>query len=289
MTPVCAVVSSPVVVDTYRFRVAQLEDLTPLLVATGLADVVYETEGTIEEMTLASSMTVRFDQTSDASPGTPSPEPLVLEHVFSGTNPAATLFKSVKDELAMLYDNRFSCPAVSSVDIKLRLTPGRNLSYLLSAQPDRVHVRPGETVGVVLQLRDHRGKDRQHSTTVTIPPTAREGSMTVLFCQPDSFLVQEAMRAPGHTTPGSLARLKEMLAESGRENELVVAAYTPSSGVTLAECEFADPPPGLRAVLLRNPGGRPALATSSSLVFKQRLRLDRAISGSARFELQIRR
>jgi len=286
MTPVTIALSSPAAVDTYRFQVARLDELTPLLVAIGLADVVYETEGTLEEVTLASKMTVHFDP---AGTTTRAPEPLRLEHVFSDVNPAARLFKSVRDELALLYENRFASPEVSGVEFELRLTSGQSLAYVRSARPDRGRVRPGETVNVVLQLRDHRGEEWEHSTAFTIPLTARDGSISVMFLQPDSFLMNEAMRAPGRTTPASLAHLKELLAETGREDELVVVGYAQTGSVVVKERELPAPPPGLRAVLLANRGDRPAVATSSSILFRQRLKVGRAVSGSARFELEIRR
>ncbi len=285
MTPVSVVFSSPSAIDTYRFRVAQLDEITPLLVAIGLADVVYETEGTLEEVSLRSKMTIHF---SPAGGATRAAEPLVLAHVFSGVNPAAQLFKSVQDQLTMLYDNRFAHPGISHVEFELDLTRGQALSYLLSARPDRRLARPGETVNVVLRLRDYRGDEWDQNATVAIPATAREGSVQVVFVQPDSFLMNEAMRAPGRSTPASLAHLKELLAATGQEDELIVTGYVPASSIMLEERELPAPPPSVRAVLLADRGDRPAVSTSS-ILFKQRLRIGRAVSGSARFELEVRR
>ncbi len=285
MTPVTVTLFSPTAVDTYRFRVARLDELAPLLIAIGLADVVYETEGMLEEVTIASKMVVHFGPDKAAAQ---AEEPLRLEHVFSGINPAARLFKSVRDELTLIYENRFASPEVNRVEFELRLTSGQNLAYLLSARPDRSRVRPGETVNVVLRLRDYRGAEWEHRTAFTVPLTAREGNVSVLFLQPDSFLMQEATRAPGRTTPASLAHLKELLAETGREDELVVVGYAPTGSLVVEERELPAPPPGLRAVLAGR-RDRTAVATPSSILFRHRLQVGRAVSGSARFELEIRR
>jgi hypothetical protein len=85
MLPVTAVVSSSSGLDTYRFRIVELEDLAPMLIAVGLTDVVYQTEGNLEEMTLTSRMTVRF-----SSPRSPTPIPRSLHWSLNTASAAST-------------------------------------------------------------------------------------------------------------------------------------------------------------------------------------------------------
>ncbi len=151
MLPVTAIVSSPSGRDTYRFRVVEQEEMDPMLISAGLADVVYQTEGNLEEMTLASRMTVHFSSSGTASP------PLVIEHRFSGVNPAAMLFRSAAGELDALFGNQFLSAPITAVDFHVRFTPGRDLVYLLSARPQLARVNPGDSVRVTLGLRDYRG------------------------------------------------------------------------------------------------------------------------------------
>ena len=286
MLPILTVVSSPSVSDTYRFRIIEMEDLAPVLAASGLADVVYQTEGNLEEVTLASRMTVRFNSSQSPSP---IPPPLVVEHRFSGTDPASDLFRTAKNELDILFGNRFLPAPIAAVEFDLSFKPGRALAYLLSARPDRDRVRPGDTVRVTLGLRDFRGDNSEQTIAVAIPEPTPEGKLDIIIAPRDSLLALEAMRAPGRLEPGSFTDLLDLFSETGRENELVIAGYSARPGLTLAGKELPAPPPSLRSVLLNPRSDEPVMATDESPVFRQTFRLDRVVSGVARLDLEVKR
>ena len=291
MLPVLTTVSSPTGRDTYRFRIIELEDLAPVLAATGLTDIVYQTEGSLEEMTLASRMTVRFRPPALAPRRTPlvTQPDLVVEHRFSGTDPAANLFRSAKSELDILFGNRFLPAPIADVEFDLSFKPGRALAYLLSARPDQARVRPGDTVRITLGLRDFRGDDSEQTVAVAIPEPTPEGKLDIVIAPRDSLLAFEATRAPARLEPGSFADLLDLFSETGRENELVVVGYSDRPGLTLAGKELPAPPPSLRSVLLNPQADEPVTTTGESPVFRQTFRFDRVVSGVARFELEVRR
>ncbi|MBM3315700.1 hypothetical protein FJY71_07695, partial [candidate division WOR-3 bacterium] len=124
MIPVTVAVASPVTRDTYRFRVAEHDALSPLLTAAGLADVVFQTEGVLEEMELSSEMRVTF---ADAPA-------LSVRHRLGGPNPGAVLFAEAKNELDALFSNPFRPARVDSVRFDLRFAPGRDAARLLDAR-----------------------------------------------------------------------------------------------------------------------------------------------------------
>jgi hypothetical protein len=287
MLPVLATVSSPSGLDTYRFRIIELEDLAPLLVAVGLTDIVYQTEGSLEEMTLASRMTVRFRPTPHSP--LPTPDSLLVEHRFTGTNPAADLFRSAKTELDILFGNPFLPAPIAAIELDLGFHPGRNLAYLLSARPDRAQTHPGDTVRITLGLRDFRGDDSELVVAVAIPEPTPEGKLDIVIAPRDSLLALETMRAPGRLEPGSFADLLDLFSETGRENELVIVGYSERPGLTLAGKELPAPPPSLRSVLLNSRSDEPVMATGESPVFRQTFRFDRVISGVARLDLEVKR
>jgi hypothetical protein len=291
MLPVLATVSSPSGRDTYRFRIIELEDLAPVLAAVGLTDIVYQTEGSLEEMTLASRMTVRFrpPATVNRQSSIVNPSDLVVEHRFSGTDPAADLFRTAKNELDLLFGNRFLPAPIAAVEFDLSFKPGRNLAYLLSARPDRARVRPGDTVRITLGLRDYRGDDSELVIAVAIPGTTPEGKLRIVIAPRDSLLVFEAMRAPAKLVPGSFADLLELFSQTGRENELVIAGFSERPGLTLGDKELPAPPPSLRSVLLNPRSDEPVMATGESPVFRQTFRFDRVVSGVANLDLEVKR
>lgn len=290
MLPVRAVVSSPSGLDTYRFRVVEEEQLAPTLVAIGLAEVVYQTEGNSEEMTLGSRMTVRFSSSQSPIPA-PRPQfpPLVIEHRFSGVNPSADLFRTVNKELQVLFDNQFLPASIAAVEFDIRLSPGRSLTYLLSARPQLASVRPGDSVHITLGLRDFRGNDSDLVITVGIPQSTPEGRLRIVIAPPDSLLALEAMRAPAKLNPGTFDELLELLSQTGRENELVAAGFSTRPGLTLAGKELPAPPPSLRSVLLNPRSDEQVTPTNESPVFRQRFNLDRVISGVARLDVEVKR
>ena len=290
MLPVTVVVSSPSGLDTYRFRTVELEDIEPILIAAGLADVVYQTEGNLEEMTLASRTTVRFSSAATApSVPRPTPAPLVIEHRFSGVNPAAGLFRSASNELGVLFGNRFLPAPVTAVEFDVRFSPGLDLSYLLSARPQLASVRPGDSVRVTLGLRDYRGDDSAAVITIGIPQSSPEGKLRIVIAPPDSMLALEAMRAPGRLEPTSFAGLLDLLSQTGRENQLVAAGFSARPGLTLAGKELPAPPPSLRSVLLNPRSDEQVMPTNESPVFRQTFDLGRVISGVARLDVEVKR
>ncbi len=290
MLPVTAVVSSPSGLDTYRFRVVEQEQLAPTLAAVGLAEVVYQTEGNNEEMTLGSRMTVRFSSSQSSTPASHPPfSPLVIEHRFSGINPAADLFRTANKELQVLFENRFLPAPVAAVDFDIRFSRGQSLTYLLSARPQLASVRPGDSVRVTLGLRDFRGNDSEVVVTVGIPQSTPEGRLRIVLAPPDSLLALEAMRAPAKLEPGSFDGLLELLSQTGRENELVAAGFSARPGLTLAGKELPAPPPSLRSVLLNPRSDEQVTPTNESPVFRQTFNLDRVISGVARLDVEVKR
>jgi hypothetical protein len=199
------------------------------------------------------------------------------------------MFKVVRDKLGLLINNRFQPVTVAGIELDIAFTRGRDVSYLLSARPDRRRVRPGETINAILKLRDYRGEDWERTVEVTIPATAPDGTLNIVFASRDSLMALEAMRAPGTTVPGSFARLLELLGETGREDELLIAGYTRTGGLTVGEQELPSAPASLRAVLLDRGTDEPRSATSTSLILKEPLRFDRVIYGVAQFELEVKK
>jgi hypothetical protein len=286
MLPVTAIVSSPSGLDTYRFRTVELEDMVPALVAVGLTDVVYQTEGNLEEATLASRMTVRL---SAAGRQQGIADSLVVEHRFSGVNPAADLFRSASKELEILFGNRFLPAPIAAVDFDVAFTPGREVSYLLSARPQSASVRPGDSLRVTLGLRDFRGDDSEAVIAVKIPEPVPEGRLRIVIAPPDSQLALEVVRAPGRLEPGSFADLLELLSQTGRENELVAVGFSTEPGLTLAGKEMPAPPPSLRSVLLSSGSDEQVMPTRESPVLRQTFDLGRVISGVARLDVEVKR
>jgi hypothetical protein len=294
MIPVTADLSSQTNRDRYRFRVIDQENLAGGLLSAALADVVYQTEGSMEDATLDSRITIYLAGSGSSPSTTGLPAPVsppgsfVIRHRLAGPDPAAELFRKTRSELDALWGNDFQPVTVDSINIDLRLRRGIDVAFLDGAEPDRSVVRPGEVVRLVLRLRDYRGRSFRDSVSFTVPVTAAGGELSVVIASPDTMRGLENARARQTLEPRSLGRLIELLAETGRENELVVAGFGRDRGVTVGDAELPAPPPSLRSVV-RARDGAEASSTWQSRLFSQSFSFDRIILGSARARLEVRR
>ena len=283
MIPVTVRLNSPTGRDRYRFRVVDQEELFAPLVGSGLTEVIFQTEGTMEDVTLSSRMIARFHTT--ARPGTDS---LVILHRFAGSNPGADLFRKVRNELDALVTNEFEPVMVESVGLDVGFRRGIDVAYLLGAEPGQTTVHPGETVRTTLRLRDWRGMPFEETLAIKVPPTAPEGSLSIAIAPADTTRQIETSRAPSLLEPLSVPALVRQLAESGRENELVITGYTEERGLTTGDAELPVPPPSLRSVFaVRDPGQHSS--TYACRLFRTTAAYDRIILGSASIRLEVRR
>jgi hypothetical protein len=279
MTPVQARLKSPVTDQSYEFRTIDHPGLTPLLVGIGLAQSVFSTEGTLEEMTLTSTMTVTVEDTAEVK----------VKHTFAGENPADPLFSSTVSELQALTDNRIRPLAISGVDFELEFKPGKRVLRIASARLDRRSARPGETVGITLDLQSREGEVTHKEIDIELPPSTPAGRLRIAIAARDSLLQREAVRAPGLTEPGTVKGLLRLLGQVGNEDELVVAGFTPATGLTVGDAELPSPPPSVRAVIGNANSVEDVQTTAESKLFEKSFLMDHVVSGVIETELEVRR
>jgi len=288
MLPVRVRLESPTNSEVYSFRVVQHEELSPVLLAVGLTDIIFRSEGTMEETTIESEMVVRFHAAVDTLESRNPPLELRLRHLLTGPDPVADLFRLVRSELSMLLENRFVEIHSDEVLVTLRFRPGRAQAWLTSTTPDRQTVRPGDNLRIALRLTDYRGRDTICLTDIPIPATARPGRLEIFVGPADSLLAIESNRAPGRFEPTDLKGMVELLQRSGNEDRLRIVGLTSSSGFTVSGRELPSAPPSLRRVLATRPPDRRVEPTFSSVVFEQSLAVGSVVSGVGQFGLEVR-
>jgi hypothetical protein len=269
--------TSPARTKTYHYEVVRFSSLTPLITAIGLAELIYASQGSYEELTLESRMTVHAEDTIR----------LVVEHSYSGEAPFDPLFRSAIAELGALYVNRFRELRVDSVSFEVRLAPGRNLLVIEEARAARSRVRPGEKLGISVVLRDQDNDRTRRDFEVKIPRTVPAGQLGLVVTSADSLLAYESMRLPGFNEPSTLDGLLRRLERSGGENRLVVAGYTQQPGVIIGDRELPAPPPSLNAVLARPAGEETPWTTAGSMVFRSEWTMPAALAGIVEIQLEV--
>lgn len=276
--PVRVFVNSSRTKDTYNFRVARHEQLTPEFLPIGIVKAVLQTEGTLEEATLSSVLHLYFADLVTAR----------IQHTFAEINPAQILFKKTHSELNFLFANDIKPVPLESVAATITITPGRNSAELVAAFPERTWAHPGETVAIHIELQDYRGAKVKEVVKVPIPPATPAGTVNITVISANEFFAQKVQRLPGVTNPASLAQLLKHLEESGREDELVVAGFLAQPGLSIGDREMPQPPPSLRWIFSQIPKGVRTLPVANSLLFKIQVKLNRVIQGSASFDLEVK-
>jgi hypothetical protein len=282
MIPVRVYLNSPRTEDTYRFWVVDHEQLTPEFLPIGLANIILETEGLMEDYSIESRMQLLFKtDESDA-------ESAEIRHIFADVDPVSALFTKVNSELKMLFSNSLQPLKLKQVAAEIQFTPGRKKAQLISARPLCTRLKPGETLSVHLRLREYRGGDTVAVINIPIPAATPAGTILITLTSRDEFLSSEMGRAGKTLEPASLKRLLQLLQETGREDELIAAAFVRTAGLTVEDQELPQPPPSLRQVLTAAKAAGEVQPLSSSLLFKEKFKMGRVVVGSANFEVEVK-
>jgi hypothetical protein len=242
-----------------------------------LAELLYTSQGSYEEMTLESRMTVLAEDSIR----------LTIEHCYTGEAPFNLLFQAAMAELGVLYVNRFREVTVDSIAFSVRLVPGRRHLTIEDARAARGRVKPGERLEITLTLRDQDDNRVRRELAVEIPRTAPAGRLGLVITSADSLLGHESMRIPGFNEPRTLAGLLDRVARSGGENELVIAGYTMQPGMMVGDRELPAPPPSLAAVLSKPAGEETPWSTGGGLLFRQSWPQAGALAGVVEIELEV--
>ena len=279
MLPVTIELNSPTVTKKYSYDVLRMRSLSGIVAAVGIADIVYASQGSFEEMSLDARMTVGIEDTVE----------LEIRHRFSGEDPAAPLFQTALYELNSLFTNRFRPVRVTGIEFDLDFRPGDRVLTIEGVRPARKKVSPGEELAVKLDLRDQDGRRTEFETEIPIPRTAPEGVLRIAVASSDSMLYREAMRVPSLTEPSTLSGLLRLLERTGRENSLVIAGYVDRPGLTIRDRELPAPPASLMAVLGNQASDGAVGMTMESPLFRLERDMDAVVSGVYEIELEVRR
>ena len=250
--------------------------------------------------------------------GLPGPGVFARDAVdYSATDVSARLLGDFLGTLQTLVTNRFQDIGLTSVDLRVQVTQARQTAAIVRARPLASQVRPGERVGVEVELLPFRGQPETRILTLEIPPDAAPGtvSVTVRGGSPGSFSLaadieslltgQGAPSESGSTeepppeqeeVPTSLQKLIEMLEDREKSNELVAEFYpgvSPSQEGD-AKPSQADPHDPGRTARLPGEGSSPSGKASKegtqrtgSGAVKRTLITPWVIEGSTSFDVEI--
>lgn len=147
-----------------------------------------------------------------------------LQDMFSsgeGQQPAAMLAaSSIADRFGRIFDNPYSTPAISGLNLDFELTSARRWARLESARTDVNEARPGDDINVEVLLRPYRGEAVIQRIPIHVPSSA-QGTLHILVS--DGDMLDRLRRGPSGAQKLDLASTIAVLNKQHVNNRVYVS------------------------------------------------------------------
>jgi hypothetical protein len=229
MIPVDVVLDTPNAHKTFHFEVVECPQLTPALVAITTFNGIVATPASGLGSTLA------LDGEIDLH-GLP---PVKMNDLFAPSdNPipeGLMVAADVQQIFSRIYTNPYETPKVEAVKIHVTAQADRHEATIDGAWLDKVEARPGDTVGVKVQLRPYRGPMFVQEMSVTIPPQSARGQLQLVIS--DANFVNRNVAMAEATTDGQLPGLEQLvnLINLERQNDHLYATLLQPTPTLMVE------------------------------------------------------
>ncbi len=264
-----ATVTDVEVVDSELWTPVMLESVVGSAVNRRLG---FEAGGTLQ---VKAQVTVG-DQTLDLVDTFSAPPPVPL-----GTFAA----RQVSSAVGLLLQNAFARATIRGVRVEAIVDPDVAIAEVVGATADRTWVRPGDRLGISVELRPYRGQVERVSVNVPIPRSAGPGPLSVVVGG-GLELDRRDNAARGGQVPTSLDQLIALLADRRSSKMLGARVYLPGKGLRDRATVLPGLPPSAR-VTLRGP---PATTVDLEQVPGPEARrpTERVIVGSVELTVEVR-
>jgi hypothetical protein len=258
----------------FRFELVEDRALAPQLAGIATLNSLLESGGNGPGQTVAWALTLHRH-------GVP---PLVLKDVSAGEAPAAETAGAVIAPLGFLFGNPFARLELDSVEVALRVSPGRQQWALRSARLLDAAVRPGGRARVEVRVERWRGPTETRVIEVPVAPELPDGRYALWVGGGPDLSRFEATRFPARYRPVSLEDAWRRLARLRPGDALYAAVLADAPDVTAAGRDYPELPASAAALLSGSQvAGDVARRADSALLDETRLPL----GGVTRGELQL--
>jgi hypothetical protein len=121
---------------------------------------------------------------------------------------------SIGERFGRIFDNPFSTPKITGVQLDFDLVRERRSARLESARTDLTEARPGDEIVIETVLRPYRGEPIVRQIPVKIPTSAPKGPLRILVSDGDTL---DRMRRMGPVM-GSKLDLASVIAQLNKEH-----------------------------------------------------------------------
>src|SRR5438552_8182932 len=215
MIPVTLTIHGGTTAKTFHYEVLNNARLSPIAISTTVFNALH-------------GVNEYGDQTTYAMKGGISvggfPE-VKLQDMFSsadGLQPAAMLAAaSVGGSFGRIYDNPFSTPDITGLQLDFEVTNDRRWARLENARTDINEARTGDEINIEVLLRPYRGEAVIEHIPVRVPQSASKGTLHILVS--DGDMLDRLRRGPSGAQKLDLASTIGILNKQHVNNRVYVS------------------------------------------------------------------
>ncbi len=261
---------------TWRFSIAEMPILQPLLVAF-LANACLTARGaSAGEASVKMALTVRTDDGRSVSlrQASRGPDAVPRLAVFAGTT------------VSFLANSPFAHPSVSAIDLVFDRKEEAEGASILESLPARTTVSPGQELTVEVRLQPQERAVERRRIAIRVPSTVPVGPLDLLVADGASWS-EYRLRAEA-TVPADFSGQLEQLRLLESSTTLVVALEARERGVAMPGVSQPGLPPSWSVTLAAGLGSRTAARLTTAVLAAERVEVPYPLDGILRVPLTVR-
>ncbi len=260
---------------SWSFRLAEVPVLEPLL-ATFLTNACLTARGAGN-----GESTVRMTLTAQLADGSA----VAVSQATRGGDALARMSVFAGAVVGYLENSAFPHPRLAALRAELERDERAIGAVIAEAVPARTSVRPGEELAVAVTLRPDRGEAVRRRIAVTVPATARPGSLDLIVA--DGAAWSEYRLRAGALAPASFADEVALLRALDSAATLIVALEGRERGVARPGASQPALPPSWSATLAIGLGANGVTRLSAATVATARWDAPYPLVGAFRIPLTV--
>ncbi len=218
--------------QSFHFETIEDRTLAPSLVAIATLNSLLESGGGGANQTLRWSLTLHR----------PGAAPLRISDVTAGDSPPGELLTNVTSPLRFLFNNPFERMVLDSIEVAVRIDPGRDQWTLRSARVLDAAVRPGRPVRIQCEIERWRSGRELREFSLVMPEEAPEGRYTLWLGGAAELTRYESSRLPARYRPTSLDDAWRRLAAMRSTEGLYAALFARAPEITSEGRDYPELP-----------------------------------------------
>jgi len=211
---------------------------------------------------------------------------LVMEQSFDGDSAVGDVAGFLLAVATYLTQNPLEQVAYESIEIDVTQSPLPRAATLVGAHAQRTVVRPGDRVGINLDLAAYRGERFRRSFALDLPEDLPAGTYALMIG--DGYSVDAVRLALEPADPVSFAQALELLGSLHSRRNLVVLGVTGGPGLSVAGEVMPRLPGSVRSLWnAAASGSATALRTTIAQTHEEPMPFP--VTGLVRVDLEVRR